>query len=168
MKRLVVFAGPPASGKSTLGDRLSEDRSMVHLEMDRIREFVLPGSRHTREDREVAYRIMHLMAETLLGLGHEVIVNAGYSHPEDQGAIQEIAKRSGARLFWIECVVPAEVAVQRCRGRFGKHPGLDLTDDRVVDLVTHFPYTGAGLLVDSTEPVDSCLERVESYLDQPE
>jgi predicted kinase len=168
MKRLVVFAGPPASGKSTVGGRLAERRNMVHLEMDLIRAAVLPDSLHTREDREVAYKIMHLMAETLLGLGHDVIVNAGYSHPEDQGAVQEIAKRTQSRLFWIECVVPAEVAVQRCRGRFGKHPGLDLIDDRVIDLVTHFPYSGAGLLVDSTEPVDSCLERVEGYLDQPE
>ena len=168
MKRLVVFAGPPASGKSTLGDRLAQYRNLVHLEMDRIRAHVLPDAPHTRDDRVIAYRAMHLMAETLLELGHGVIVNAGYSHPEDQGVIREITKRTQARLFWIECVVPAEVALQRCRGRFGKHPGLDLSDDRVIELVTRFPYTGAGLLIDSTEPLDSCLACVEAYLDQPE
>jgi predicted kinase len=168
MKRLVVFAGPPASGKSTLGGRLAQHRNLVHLEMDRIRAYVLPDSPHTREDRVIAYRAMHLMAETLLELGHGVILNAGYSHAEDQSVVREIAKRTQTRLFWIECVVRAEVALQRCRGRFGKHPGLDLNDERVIDLVTHFPYTGAGLLVDSTEPLDSCLDRIEGYLDQPE
>lgn len=164
----MLFAGPPASGKSTLGDRLAERRGLIHLEMDRIRERLLPDAHHTRDDRAIAYRAMHMMAETLLELDHGVIVNAGYSHPEDGEAVREIAKRTQSRLFWIECIVPTEVAVQRCRGRFGKHPGLDLTDDRVIDLVSHFPYTGAGLLVDSTEPVDSCLGRVESYLDRPE
>ncbi len=161
---LVIFAGPPCSGKSTLGALLAKRQDIVHLEMDAFRLRLLPEAAHTREDRQVAYRGMHYAAQLLLERGHSVIVNAGYGHPEDRAEAAAVAARTGARLLLAEFTLPLEVALERAGARRGVHPGHDLTDERVTELVLSFPYTGAGVTIDSTQPVSECLERLEDYL----
>ena len=70
--------------------------------MDAIRVRLFPQSTHGREDRIVAYRAMHLVAEILSRQGLPVIVNAGYSHRSDRLDLEDTASRGGARCasFW--------------------------------------------------------------------
>ena len=149
---IVVFSGPPCSGKSLLGGLVATSRNFTHLEMDAIRLRLLPGASHTREDRRIAYRAMHLMAETLALRGESVIVNAGYSHAADRREIEEVASLVRTSLHLVEFTVTPQVAVERSRQRKVSHPGLDLTDERVADLVRGFPFFRGGLVVDSEEP----------------
>ncbi len=165
MKQLIVFSGPPASGKSLIGGMLARRLGIAHFEMDRIRVALMPDSAHTRQDRIVAYRAMHAAAIAVLDSGSSVIVNAGYSHTGERKEIRRIASGHDAQLVLIECAVPVEIAVERCRDRAATHPGLDLTGERVRELVDGFPYTHAGLLLDSTLPADRLLDLVEDYLE---
>ena len=161
---IIVISGPPCSGKSALGGLLAARRGITHLEMDAIRVRLMPNSAHTREDREIAYRAMHLAAEVLLRHGLDVIVNASYSHPEDRREVRQIASATCSPLCFVECTVPREIALERNRQRRAHHPGLDLTDERVTELVRNFPFSGEGLTVDSTEPVESNLRQLEDYM----
>ena len=160
MKRVVVFAGPPCSGKSTYGEHFAAALAAPHFEMDAIRARILPHAAHTRADREVAYRVMHMMAEAALALGHGCIVNASYSHQADREALGRI----GAPVFLIECHVTADAAVERSAGRRGSHPGHDLTEARVRELVAAYPFSGLGLAVDSSEPLPACVSAIAAYL----
>lgn len=162
--RLVVFSGPPCSGKSLLGGRLAEQYGVEHLEMDAFRQRLLPGAAHTREDRRVAYRGMAYAAELLLKHGVTVIVNAVYARDEEREEIAQAAARAGAPLCWVEFTVPVELALERSRARRHLHPGVDLTDERVAELVRSHPYTGAGLTVDSRKPPEDCLALIAGYL----
>jgi predicted kinase len=161
---IIVVAGPPCSGKSTLGDLLASRRGILHLEMDAVRIRLLPASAHTRQDRAVAYRAMHFAAELLAACGASVIVNACYGRAEDRSDLEEAAGRAGASLFLIQCTVPPEIAVERSSQRWGKHPGVDLTPERVIELVSSYPFSSAGVTVDSTLPIDTALAKVEEYL----
>ncbi len=161
---IAVFSGPPCSGKSLVGEMVASTLGITHLEMDAIRVRLLPDAAHTREDRVVAYRAMHLAAELLASRGHSVIVNAGYSHMTDRREIEEAALRSGVPLHLVEFAVSPETAVARSRARRTSHPGADLTDQRVVDLVTHFPYFRGGLLVDGNLAPEANVSRVLDYL----
>ena len=161
---IIVVSGPPCSGKSTFGDLLASRRGIVHLEMDAVRVRLLPDSAHTRQDRAVAYRAMHLGAELLAASCATVIVNACYGRAEDLSDLEEAAGRAGAALYLIECTVPPEIAVERARQRWGNHPGVDLTPERVIELVSGYPFSGEGVTVDSTLPIDTALAKVEEYL----
>ena len=160
MSRLIVFSGPPCSGKSTYAAHFARALAIPHLEMDSIRACILPDAAHTRADREVAYRAMHLMAGTLIALGHGCILNASYSHHVDRDALERI----GAPVFLIECHVTADAAVARSAARRATHPGLDLTGDRVRRLVAAFPFSGFELAVDSTRPMADCVTSIDRYL----
>ncbi len=161
---LVALSGPPACGKSALGRRLVARNGFAHLEMDAIRLRLLPGSRSTRENRIVAYRAMHLTAERLLERGMTVIADASYSHEEDRAAARRAAASAGAAFALVEVTVPLDVALSRCRARRGRHPADDLTDERVTELVTNFPYTGEGLILDGRLPLIERVRAVERHL----
>jgi predicted kinase len=132
--------------------------------MDAVRLRVLPGSSSTRENRQVAYRAMHLAAEMLLERGVTVIADASYGHAEDRAGASRAAGAAGAALKLIEVTLPLDMALERSRARRGRHPGDDLTDERVANLVSDFPFTGEGLTLDGTLPLVERVRAVERYL----
>lgn len=163
MKRLVIFAGPPCTGKSEVGRALG----CAHLEMDDARARLLPESLHTREDRAIAYRAVLWAAGHLLRYTDLVICNGGFGHEEDREAYRSLARDTGAALYVVEFTAPLDVLLQRNRERRAHHPGLDLDDARVTEIVESYPWTHAGLLIDSTRAVPECAERVRAFLETP-
>lgn len=160
MKRLVIFAGPPCTGKSTVGRALG----VAHLEMDEARARLLPDAAHTRADREVAYRAVLWTAEHLLRYTDIVICNGGFGHAEDRAACLKLARETGAKLYVAEFTAPLELLLERNRARRANHPGLDLTDERVTEIATTYPWWGNGVLICSTAPIEESVRAVKAYL----
>lgn len=161
MKKLVVFGGPPCTGKSAVGRALG----WAHLEMDDARATLLPEAAHTREDRRIAYRAVLWAADHLLRHVDVVIVNGGFGHEEDRARCREVARAHGAEICWVEFTAPLAVLIERNRARRAHHPGLDLTDERVEEIVRGYPWSGAGLTVDSTRTVEECAEAVRRFVE---
>lgn len=161
---LIVLSGPPACGKSKLARALAARHGFAHLEMDAFRLHLLPGSQSTRENRLVALRAMHAAAQDLLREKKSAILDASYRLPEDRQEAQAAARAAQAAFALIEFTLPVNLALARCRARRSRHPGDDLTDQRVMELVTQFPFTGEGLTVDGTLPVKQRVTAVERYL----
>jgi predicted kinase len=162
---LIVFAGPPCSGKSTLAAALARRLGIPHLSMDATRQRILPGAAHTRADREVAYRAMHFAAELLLAAGASAILDAPYGHREDR---EELARIGGGQLKRIECRVAPETAVRRFRERGRDAIRLDLTEELVAEMVREYVYIGDGLTLD-TEVLskEECMEKLSAVSYQP-
>lgn len=164
--RLIVFSGPACTGKTELGARLAARLGAPQLQMDATRARLMPDSTHTRADRRVAYRAMHFAAELLLERGATVILDAQYGHPEDREEVEQICARTGSGLYLIECRVDPELAARRFRDRPASHPGLDLTQELVIEMARAFPYSGRGLMIDTGEiSIGECERRIREYLD---
>ena len=143
---LIVFAGPPCSGKSTLAGRLARELGIPHLSMDDTRQRILPGVSHTREHRKAAYRAMHFAAKLLVDAGASVILDAPYGHEEDRAELAQIA--AGADFRYIECRVSPETAVRwfRARGPDAERP--DLNEENVRQSAAEYRYQGPGVDVE--------------------
>ena len=164
--RLIVFSGPACSGKTELGARLAAELRAPHLQMDATRARLMPDSAHTRADRRVAYRAMHFASELLLDRGATVILDAQYGHPEDREEVEQIGARTRSELYLVECRVDPEPAARRFRERPASHPGLDLTEELVIEMARTFPYSGRGLTIDTGElSIGECERRIRKYLD---
>jgi predicted kinase len=162
---IVVFSGPPCSGKSYIGEKLAAKRGWTHLEMDAIRMRLLPEAAHTRGDRVIAYRAMHYTAEMLARRGQPVIVNAVYGHRSDREEVRRCAAAADTKLYLVQFRVSVPIALERLRVRRERHPGLDLNEDRVRILVESFRYFQGGLVIDGEELEGRILEQIEGYLD---
>jgi predicted kinase len=160
---LIVFTGPPCSGKSTLAAEVARLRALPHLSMDATRQRLLPHAAHTRADRQVAYRGMHFAAELLLAAGAGAVLDAPYDQSEDRA---ELARIAGTECKFIECHVSPSIAAARLSERGLNDPVRpDLTEERVRRLARDYPYRGAGLALDTTvmKP-EACLARIADFL----
>jgi predicted kinase len=160
MRKLVVFGGPPCTGKSTVGRALG----YAHVEMDAARAAILPNAAHTREDRAIAYRAVLWTAAQLLRYTDIAICDGGYGRQADRDACVTLARESGSEFYLVEFTAPLDILLRRNRERRAHHPGLDLDDARVTGIVETYPWSGTGLLVDSTRPVADCVSAVREYL----
>ena len=162
--RVIVFSGPPCSGKSTIAESLSRRTGIPHLEMDGIRARIIPDSEQNEKDRRISYRAMHVVAESLLRCGHSVIVSATYGPLQHREELERLAYEIKATLWLVECKVEPDVAVQRFAGRREPHPAVDLTPERVRDLAKTFAYSGKGLTLDTSGLLSTCQLQVEEYI----
>jgi adenylylsulfate kinase len=102
MKFCVWLTGLPGSGKSTILNELSRQLSesgieVVTLSLDHIRKVLTPEPRYTREERDIVYRSLVIMAQLLVVQGRKnVIIDATGNRKEyrdlARGLIVEFAE----------------------------------------------------------------------------
>ena len=164
MAQLIVVAGPPCSGKSTLAGALGLAVAAPVLDIDEIRKIVIPNSKQTQEDRNIAYRCMHLVAEKLLKAGvSRVVLAATYGRRQPRQWLSSIAERTGTQVCAIACKVSPEMAVARFRSRQPGHAAVDLTEDLVRRQAADYDYAAARV-VDSTIRVEASVAQAEGYV----
>ena len=164
-RQLVIFCGPPCSGKSTLARKIQEETGFKSLGLDEIQSRLIPKSTHTNEERDIAYREMHRMAERLLVTGFNVILDATYARPKMLDDLQKLIFATNVAAFTLQCRVDPATAIERFWVRLGGHQARDLTAARVQRLAQEFHYRSFGLTVDTTRSREESLVLIRAYLD---
>ena len=164
MSQLIVLTGPPCSGKSTLAGQLGAILGALVLDVDEIRLLVIPNSRQSQEDRDIAYRCMHLVAQKLLEVRADtVLLTATYSRKNPRQWLRSLVESKSAQVCVLACQVSPEVAIARFRSREPGHPAVDLTEDLVQRQVMDYPY-GLANVVDCAIPLSESVSKAESYV----
>lgn len=164
MSKLIVLTGPPCSGKSTLAGQLAAIFGAIVLDIDQIREIVIPNSQQNQEDRDIAYRCMHLVAQKLLEVGaNTVILTATYSRRSPRQWLRSLVDSTSAQVCILACQVSPEIAIARFRSRKPGHPAVDLTGDSVQRQVMDYPY-GLANVVECAIPLRESVAKAEYYV----
>jgi Predicted kinase len=107
-KLLVLFIGPPASGKSTVGEivaRLIQNPSnTLFIQSDTIRRMIAKPIYTKRESRAV-YTAMRVLCAHFLKRGYSVFVDATFPKRIQREPFKALAKRFDALFFafWFKC-----------------------------------------------------------------
>ncbi len=130
--------------------------------MDDVRIRILPGSSHSKEDRNIAYRAMHAEAANAFNADlNDVVLDATYAPEVHRRAVVELAKNVNAEIYLIECRVSADEAVKRWRERDSSHAGVDMNEERVRMLAATFNYYGGGLTLNTVNlSQQECLAKI--------
>ncbi|HEY4460032.1 MAG TPA: AAA family ATPase [Pseudonocardiaceae bacterium] len=102
---LIVFAGLPGTGKTTLAKSIARDLRAALLRVDAIEAAIVRSGIAQHPVNEVGYLVMRDIAATNLAIGGFVVIDAVNSVTEARDLWVELAKSARVRLHTIEVVL---------------------------------------------------------------
>ena len=165
---LVLMAGLPGTGKSTLACALAKTLRWVVIDKDLIHSAMIANGMGKLESTSAAYEASLALAKDLIDRQHQsVILDTAGRQPFLLERSKEIVSRCGARLGIIRCVAPKEVRMMRLsvRSRQLSQWSADFaSDDEQETWYTHLP--GESLIVQGDQPFELCLNAAVEYLNR--
>jgi predicted kinase len=169
-QKLIVVAGLPGSGKSTVAEALSRALSLPVFSIDPIEAAMWRGGLARAETGIAAYGVAIALADEHLRLGHSVIVDAVNPVEAPRAAWRDLAATHRVDLRIIECVCADEaVHRQRIEARVRNIAGMpEITWARVLQRRSEYqPWTDPRLTLDtSIETPERLLALALDYLRQ--
>jgi predicted kinase len=164
MPRLIVFAGLPGAGKSTIARELALRIGAVWLRVDSMDQAIWASGTAPADLRDWTYRAAQAVAADNLRLGRDVIGDAVNDWQGARDGWQAAA--AGAEVIWVEivCSDPAEHR-RRVETRVSDVPGLVLPTWEAVITRDYHPWDRDHLTIDTAgRPVADCVEAVLAAL----
>jgi len=110
---LIIFAGLPGTGKTTIARELARQIGATHIRVDSIEQAILDSGLVSRPINEAGYLVAYGIAEDNLHIGRIVIADSVNSLAVTRDAWREVAKR--ARVHAIEIEVKCSDAEEHRR-----------------------------------------------------
>ena len=170
---LVAMAGLPGAGKSTVADALGKRLAAPVVSVDPIESAILGAGVDAGQPTGLAaYLVAERFAETVLGAGSSVVLDAVNAVGPARRQWIDLGARAGVPVLFVE-VVCSDGAVHRARleARRRGLPGMRELDwaDVVASRAGYADWTGGcsaapRATVDSMRPVDDLLDDVLNRL----
>jgi uncharacterized protein len=131
-QRLIITCGLTGTGKSTLARKLGERCAVQVVSSDSVRKEMLgidPHERHydafghgvyAPSITERTYAAMTARAESLLLVGHSVILDGCFGRRDQRSLAIDLAHKLRVPFMLLECRAPEELIQRRLNGREGK------------------------------------------------
>jgi predicted kinase len=167
---LIVFTGPPGTGKSSLAEATGRALGLPVVSRDRLAATLRRceiTDEHGQGAGWASYELLTDLAEAQLSLGVSVILDSVATYENVRMAWRALAARYQANFCVVECVCSDEALWrQRIDTRQRGIPGWPELDwSKVEEVCRRFePWTSERLVVDSVEPFTVSLGKILDYL----
>jgi predicted kinase len=167
---VVVLAGLPGAGKSTLAQAISARLPDARIiDKDRVRDALFAPCDYSAVERDVTFSAMLDAARYHLGRGRMVVFDGlTFSRRSEVAAVEAVAAESGAFAAVMVCDVPVAVAVERCESdaATGAHPAANRDGDLVRRVAAEMEEpAGAYLTLSMTSPVEDLVGPALAYVE---
>jgi len=165
LPRLIVFAGLPATGKSTLAEGVAGRMNAVWLRVDTIEAALLKaGLPASFETGWAAYLVAHDLGAAHLRLHQDVVIDAVNGVEPARALWEALARRTSARRFVIEVVCSdAREHRRRVESRPDPSPPMRAPTWEEVVRREYRPWMEPILRVDGTLPAEPNVSRIVQY-----
>ncbi len=166
---IVVMAGLPGTGKSTVARALAAETGGVVLNKDSLRAELFPEAfvEYSTGQDDFVQELMQRTAEYLLERHPKLIVffdGRTFSKSYQIGRVIETAERLGTPWRIIECVCAEKVARRRIEGA-REHPAKNRTFELYLRIRDQFEAIGyPKLVVDTGGEMEECLKMARGHL----
>lgn len=170
---LVVFAGAPGVGKSTLARAVARELSAAYLDKDTIKDATLSLGREMQVDNigpfagALSYTLLVPLARDNLTVGTHVVIDSPAGYRAFQDAVEELVRRVRVKFKLVECITTDESLL---RERIERR-APDLPDHRVRDWDAYQQararmerLSGPRVVVDTAETVQTNLKKIMNAL----
>lgn len=169
---LVLMAGMPGTGKTSLALALGQSRGWPVIDKDSLKSPLLTGGVSPELAGPASYMLMLELAQDLLVKQHlSVILDSPGRFPFVLEQVKAMTEQVGARLKIIQCVAPRELRNRRLTGRPSRRPSqwredAGFSDEEEREMFAHLPTN--VLILDTCLPLEDCLAEAVAYLCQEE
>ena len=163
---LLQMAGLPGSGKSALGRLIATRTGAVLLDKDVLKTAALDAGAGDSLAGQIAYESFFALAAHLLGQDLSVVLDSPSFYDTIPAKGAAIAAERMVPYYFIECLCPDRDELGRRlreRTRLRSNPGEEALDAPAETIAP----PGAYLRIDTTQPIERCLELALDYLGQP-
>jgi len=163
---LIIFAGLPGTGKSSIGRALARRLGATYLRIDSIELAIAESTLGPGPAGDAGYRIGYALAEDNLRPGRTVIADSVNPLASTRAARLDVARRAGCPAVEVEVICSDPVLHRkRIESRPPDSPGLKpLSWQDVVDREYH-PWDGDRIVIDTRDrTVDACVDDLLSHL----
>lgn len=137
--RVVIFCGPPCSGKSYWAKKLNT--TLRYISVDKINSAIIKNS--DLPSRDIAYGAMHVAAGYLLSEKIPVLLDATYTRKTNRKQLVNLIKLFDSRVSLVQFHVDPLIAGERYLSRSG-HTAQDLSYGGVISQAKSYPYYANG------------------------
>lgn len=128
---LIIITGLPATGKTTLGRKLSKEFGLPFICKDDIKELLFDGlgwkdRGWSKKIGSSSYDILYYITESFLKVGSSLIVETNFNPKFANKKFLDLKKKYDFTSFQIRCVTDGAILLDRFtkRARSGnRHPG---------------------------------------------
>lgn len=170
---LVMMAGLPGTGKSTLSRALAERCGGIVLDKDLIRAALFPPARieYSREQDDLCQQLVLEAGEYLLSRNLRLWIfldGRPFSRRYQRRQVEAAAARLRTPLAIIECVCDQATALARLQAdaQTGAHAAANRNPALYAQVKSDFePLSEARLTLDTGQPLSECVRQAQAYLD---
>jgi predicted kinase len=164
--RLIVFAGLPGSGKSSIARGLAGQLEAVWLRIDSIEQAIRESAIAPGSVEDAGYRAAYAVAEDNLRLGRVVIGDSVNGWMLTRNAWRDVGLRAGAQVVEVEILcTDLDEHRRRIETRASETPGLILPDWNAVIGRDYHSWDRDPVKVDTaSRSIAACVELVLAAL----
>jgi predicted kinase len=163
---LIVFAGLPGAGKSTIARALAHEIGAVWLRIDSIEQGIRDSALMPASLEDAGYRAAYAVAEGNLRLGLTVVADSVNPAALTRAAWRDAALRAGARVVEVEIICSGNHEHRRrIETRANEVSGLILPDWEATIGRDYRPWDRARVVIDTAgRSVAECVAAIRGAL----
>ncbi|HET8844655.1 MAG TPA: ATP-binding protein [Ktedonobacteraceae bacterium] len=166
LQTLVLMAGLPGAGKTTLAYALARELQWQVVDKDKCREVLLQENFDLDTASRIAYEISFTSVKTILTQQHtSVILDTAALHRFVLDKAIKIAELAQAQLKVIFCVADRDLRNSRLRNRNGQPTRIQVDPATLADYLRYFEHLPSDkLTIYTSAPFEEYLHEAKEYI----